>query len=119
EIHKPDLQIACPRWSKDGSQIAFISGIMSDEGSTGGDIFTMPAAGGIAPHNLTPDRRSSPSWLSWLPSGKILFTETINGGNALATLDPPSRVAETLWTGDETINMSASAYGKVIGSMRS
>jgi Tol biopolymer transport system component len=35
-IYKPELQIAVPRWSPDGKHIAFISGIMSDEGSVGG-----------------------------------------------------------------------------------
>lgn len=119
EIHKPDLQIAYPRWSKDGSQIAFISGIMSDEGSTGGDIFVVPAAGGIAPHDLTADRKSSPSSLRWLPSGKLLFTETINGGTALTQLDPQSRVAETLWKGDESVNFAMSADGKSLAGIRS
>jgi dipeptidyl aminopeptidase/acylaminoacyl peptidase len=124
QVYKPDLQVAIPRWSPDGSQIAFIGGIMSDEGSTGGDIFAVPATGGAAPHNLTPDRRSSPSWILWLPSGKILFTEAANGGTALATLDPPSRVVETLWTGDESLKagdgaVSVSSEGKKIASIRS
>jgi dipeptidyl aminopeptidase/acylaminoacyl peptidase len=124
QIHKPPLQIANPRWSPDGKQIAFIGGIMSDEGSTGGDIFAVPATGGIGPHNLTPDRASSPSWFRWLPSGKILFTETINGGTALATLDPVSRVTETLWAGDESLSagadvISTSVDGKKIASVRS
>jgi len=119
-VHKPELQIADPRWSPDGKQIAFISGIMSDEGSTGGDILAVPATGGASPHNLTPDRRSSPSSIRWLPSGKILFTETINGGTALATLDPPTRTAETLWAGDESLGgLSASGDGKIIASVRS
>ena len=43
-IYKPPLQIAQPRWSPDGKTIAFIGGIMSDEGSTGGDIYTIPPA---------------------------------------------------------------------------
>ncbi|MGC1294952.1 MAG: S9 family peptidase, partial [Alloacidobacterium sp.] len=45
--HSPifGLQIAVPRWSPDGSQIAFISGLMSDQGSTGGDIYLMPSSG--------------------------------------------------------------------------
>ena len=31
------LQIAVPRWSPDGKTIAFIGGLMSDQGATGGD----------------------------------------------------------------------------------
>jgi dipeptidyl aminopeptidase/acylaminoacyl peptidase len=123
EIYKPDLQIANPRWSKDGNQIAFISGIMSDEGSTGGDIFVLPAGGGTTPHDLTQDRKTSPSWLRWLPSGKILFTETTNGSTALGELDPQSRVAETLWKGDESLKagedaVSTSADGKKLATIR-
>jgi dipeptidyl aminopeptidase/acylaminoacyl peptidase len=123
-VHKPSLQIANPRWSPDGKQIAFIGGIMSDEGSTGGDIFAVPATGEAAPHNLTPDRRSSPGWLRWLPSGKILFEEAINGGTAIATLDPPTRTIETLWAGDESLKaggaaVSVSNDGKTIASIRS
>ena len=125
EVHKPELQIANPRWSPDGSQIAFIGGIMSDEGSTGGDIYAVPAMGGAAPHDLTPDRKSSPSSIRWLHSGKILFTETVNGGTAIAALDPPSRVVETLWTGEESLKagaedvVSATEDGKKIASIRS
>ena len=40
------LQIAVPRFSPDGSKIAFIGGLMSDQGSTGGDIWTIAATGG-------------------------------------------------------------------------
>src|SRR5437016_2895161 len=31
-IHKPSLKVAVPRWSPDGKSIAFIEGLMSDEG---------------------------------------------------------------------------------------
>src|SRR5580704_13669945 len=47
------LQIAVPRWSPDRSRIAFIGGLMSDQGSTGGDVYLIPATGG-APMNMTP-----------------------------------------------------------------
>jgi dipeptidyl aminopeptidase/acylaminoacyl peptidase len=124
QILKPNLQIANPRWSPDGSQIAFIGGIMSDEGSVGGDIYAVPAAGGVEPNDLTPSRRSSPNWFRWLPSGKILFTEALNGGTAIAELDPPSRVAEPLWAGAESLRggddvVSTSSDGRTIASIRS
>ncbi len=42
----PARSTACrsrfPRWSDDGKQIAFIGGLMSDQGSTGGDIWVVP-----------------------------------------------------------------------------
>src|SRR5439155_13471726 len=44
-IYKPSLQLAVPRWSPDGKSIAFIEGLMSDEGFHGGDLFTISAAG--------------------------------------------------------------------------
>ena len=44
-IYKPWFQVAVPRWSPDGKSIAFIEGLMSDEGFHGGDLFTMSADG--------------------------------------------------------------------------
>ena len=43
-IYRPETQIAMPRWSPDGSSIGFIQGLMSDEGFTGGDVFTIASA---------------------------------------------------------------------------
>ena len=42
------LQIAVPRWSPDDKQIAFIGGLMSDQGATGGDVYLTTSAGGEA-----------------------------------------------------------------------
>lgn len=122
-IHKPALQIANPRWAPDESQIAYIGGIMSDEGVTGGDIYVVPSTGGDA-RDVTPARRSSPAWLAWLPSGRILFTETIDGGTALATLNTADGVTETLWKNDESIkagddSISVSRDGSVVAAIRS
>ena len=120
QVFKAPFQIARPRWSPDGKQIALIGGLMSDEGSTGGDIYAVPAAGDSPAHNLTPQRKSSPSDIHWLPSGKILFAETVNGGTAISTLDPATRVAETLWTGEESVgSISASTDGGTLASIRS
>jgi len=102
-IYKPKLQIAQPQWSPDGSRIAFIEGLMSDEGLTGGDIHAVSSSGGEA-ENLAPDRKSSPSWFAWTKDSKILFSEYAGGDSAIALLDPPSRRAEPLWRGAERIN---------------
>jgi dipeptidyl aminopeptidase/acylaminoacyl peptidase len=103
-IYKPPLQIAGARWSPDGKTIAFIGGLMSDEGSIGGDIYTIPASGGKA-RNLTPDIKASAAMLTWLPtSEKILFAEQIDGVSGIATVDAQGGNIETLWTSAETIS---------------
>jgi len=107
-IYKPKLQIAQPLWSPDGSRIAFIEGLMSDEGLTGGDIFTVASTGSGA-QNLTLDRKSSPSWFTWTKDGKIFFGEYAGGDSAVALLDPATRNAEQMWRGPERI--TAGGFG--------
>jgi dipeptidyl aminopeptidase/acylaminoacyl peptidase len=86
-LYRPPLQIAVPRWSPDGRTIAFIMGLMSDEGVTGGDVFTIAAAGG-QPRNLTPNVAASAVWLSWAPSSKQLeVAEVQDGSSAITALD--------------------------------
>jgi Tol biopolymer transport system component len=103
QILKPSMQIAGPRWSLDGKRIAFIGGLMSDEGVIGGDIYTIPADGG-QPCNLTPDLEASASSLTWLPSSRLLFSAHVDGGSGLAMLDLASGEVRMLWTGAETIS---------------
>jgi dipeptidyl aminopeptidase/acylaminoacyl peptidase len=77
------LQIALPRWSPDASRIAFIGGLMSDQGATGGDIYAVAAGGGV-PVNLTPDIRVTPSWLRWTGPQSMLVSQVSNGQSQLA-----------------------------------
>ncbi len=101
-VAKPERQIAVPRYSPDAKSIAFIGGLMSDEGSTGGDVYVVPAAGG-APRDVTPGRRASPSWLRWESPGKMLLAESIDGGHDVSELNLSSGVTEMLWQADESI----------------
>ncbi len=73
------LQIAVPRWSPDGKEIAFIGGLMSDQGVTGGDVWMVPAGGG-QPHDLTPHRQSTPAWITW-DGDRHLYVDEIAGGD--------------------------------------
>ena len=84
ELH--GLQIAVPRWSPDGSQIAFIGGLMSDQGATGGDVYVIPAVGG-EPKNLTPGRPATPIWLTWKGKGELVVHEDARGKTHLFGLD--------------------------------
>jgi dipeptidyl aminopeptidase/acylaminoacyl peptidase len=105
-IYKPpvELQIATPRWAPDGKSIVFIGGLMSDEGSTGGDVFQIPAAGGGA-KNLTQGMAASASNITWPRNSRYLFfTEHHDGASAISQLDPATGQTERLWQGDESIN---------------
>jgi len=77
------LQIALPRWSPDGSRIAFIGGLMSDQGSTGGDIYAVPSHGGSV-INLTPGIHVSPAWLSWNSDQQLLISQVHGGESEVA-----------------------------------
>lgn len=77
------LQIALPRWSPDSSRIAFIGGLMSDQGATGGDIYAVAASGGSL-LDLTPDTHVTPSWLHWTGPQSMLVSQVSNGQSQLA-----------------------------------
>ena len=84
------LQIAVPRWSPDGKQIAFIGGLMSDQGATGGDIYVIPAAGGEA-KDLTPNRAASPAWFEWINEHELGIAEIKDGASHLFDYDIDTR----------------------------
>jgi dipeptidyl aminopeptidase/acylaminoacyl peptidase len=101
-LYQPTRQIAVPRWSPDGAEVAFIEGLMSDQGANGGDLFIVPVAGG-RPRDCAPGRKASPSWLRWLSPREILFTEYQGGGSGISTLDTSSGATTTLWHGAERV----------------
>ena len=101
-IYTPQLQIAEPRWSPDGKSIAFIEGLMSDEGSTGGDLFVIPASGGAA-RNVTPGLKASVTSIAWTAPDRITIGEDVAGESALARVDVNSGAMEILWHGAEMV----------------
>ncbi|MFZ1168946.1 MAG: S9 family peptidase [Candidatus Sulfotelmatobacter sp.] len=112
EIYKPKLQIAVPRVSPDGKNVAFIEGLMSDEGSTGGDVHVVPITGGIA-RNLTPHLKASPSRLSWTAPDRITFAENVDGKSGFGSVDAKSGAVQTLWTGEEAVIPAGAAWTSV------
>ena len=95
------LQIAVPRWSPDGKAIAFIGGLMSDQGVTGGDVWVIAAQGG-EPHDLTPQRPSTPSWIAWGDDRDLYMTELAGADSRLIRLhlqDNPDGPAPAAFTG--------------------
>ncbi len=101
------LQIAVPRWSPDGKAIAFIGGLMSDQGATGGDVWIVAARGG-APVDLTPQRPTSPAWIEW-GDDEHIFVSELAGGNC--------QLVRFRLHGDRTAPSVATSFGAPIFSI--
>jgi dipeptidyl aminopeptidase/acylaminoacyl peptidase len=83
------LQIAVPRWSPQGSEIALIGGLMSDQGATGGDLYELAADGSGAPVDRTQGLKGSVQWIDWLPDGKVIGTVIDGGSERIDTFTLP------------------------------
>jgi acylaminoacyl-peptidase len=124
-IYKPSLQVAVPRWSPDGKTIAFIEGLMSDEGFHGGDLFTMTADGREV-INRTRDRKTSVNSFFWQAPDRMLLIEYVGGGSAVSELHLSDNSAQSIWKGSEGIhafgnfpNFVLSSDGKVAATVLS
>jgi dienelactone hydrolase len=98
-------QIAAPTVSRDGTTVAFIAGIMSDFGSTGGDVYTLPTDGGPVT-DITPEMHASATALSWGCDGR-LHAQLLAGDKAqLVDLGTGGRAAaaRVLWSGAESLS---------------
>jgi dipeptidyl aminopeptidase/acylaminoacyl peptidase len=124
-IYKPSLQVAIPRWSPDGKSIAFIEGLMSDEGFHGGDLLTTTSDGRDVV-NRTRGQKMSVNSFFWQAPDRILLVEYVGGGSAISELKLPANSARTIWKGPEGIhafgnfpNFALSKDGKFAVAVRS
>jgi dipeptidyl aminopeptidase/acylaminoacyl peptidase len=85
-IAKPTTQINFPRVSPDGNTVAYIGGLMSDFGSIGGDIWTVPLAGG-EPVNVTKDDKATVNSFAWTKNG-IRETRLAGANGQIASFSP-------------------------------
>ncbi|WP_202033738.1 MULTISPECIES: hypothetical protein [unclassified Massilia] len=104
--------MSLPHVSPDGRTVAFVGGLMSDFGSVGGDIFTVPLAGG-EPVDVTPRYAGSFNGLAW--KGTQLLASSLQGSDmAVVTIDPAARSVRTVWSGPVAAN--GSRDGRIVFS---
>jgi dipeptidyl aminopeptidase/acylaminoacyl peptidase len=96
-------QLAMPKVSRDGALVAFIAGIMSDFGSTGGDVYTLRLGGGSAA-NLTPDMRASATAITWRCDGRLQAELLAGDKTQFADLGSGLKAepARVVWSGEES-----------------
>jgi dipeptidyl aminopeptidase/acylaminoacyl peptidase len=94
-IAAPKMQMNMPHVAPDGRTVAFIGGLMSDFGSVGGDVYTVPLEGG-EPVDVTPDYKGTFNGITW--RGRELLASVLAGSDAgIAAIDPEARAARMLW----------------------
>jgi dipeptidyl aminopeptidase/acylaminoacyl peptidase len=108
----PKMQMNRPHVSPDGATVAFIGGLMSDFGSVGGDIYTVPLSGGT-PTDVTPGYKGSFNGIAW--RGQTILASVLAGSDAaVVAVDPRARTARSIWNGPVTA--SGSGDGRFVFS---
>ena len=96
-------QIADPVVSPDGRNVAFIVGVMSDFGSTGGDVWSAPLDGGTAARNLTAGSRRSFAGLNWSCGPSLLASDIKGPRTGLVRLDATGHET-SLWSDEARLS---------------
>ncbi|QJD98671.1 S9 family peptidase [Massilia forsythiae] len=118
----PKMQMNMPHVSPDGRTVAFIGGLMSDFGSVGGDVFTVPFAGG-EPVDATPGYKGSFNGIAWRGQ-ELLASVQVGADSGVAAIDPAARSVKLLWqapvsaAGARDGRFVFSADGKVAASVQ-
>ncbi len=113
DLLAPPYQINDPRWSPDGKQIAIIGGIMSDFGSTGGDVYLVDATSGAA-RDVTAAAPVSVQSLRWNDPSSIDLVAHVSGSMHLMNLQVSTGRLSPLTSREESLWSWSSAKGSAI-----
>jgi len=104
----PQQQLASPKVSRDGRRVAFIAGLMSDFGATGGDIYSVPIEGGIA-IAVTPNLRASVTALYWNCDERLTAVALAGAEAELIDFGPADAATpgRLVWRGQESLDTDA------------
>jgi dipeptidyl aminopeptidase/acylaminoacyl peptidase len=109
-IAAPAMQLRFPRVSPDGRTVAFIGGLMSDFGPVGGDIYTVPLAGGTSV-DITPGYRGTFTSLLWDRNG-LAASALIDDRMAILPVTPGRGVGTPLWSAPVTIQGGGARFAR-------
>jgi dipeptidyl aminopeptidase/acylaminoacyl peptidase len=122
DLLAPAYQIDDPQWSPDGRTIAIIGGIMSDFGSTGGDVYLVDATTGEA-RDVTDGAPISVQSLRWNDASSLNVVAHVSGAMRLMRLDVTSTGTTSLTSltdRDESLwSWSNARQGGVVALVRS
>lgn len=109
-IAAPKMQMNQPRVSPDGRTVVFIGGIMSDFGSVGGDVYTVPIGGG-EPIDRTTDYHGSFTSLLWGRAG--LTASALTGDRiGLVPVDVLGGPSQSIWSAPASIGAGDARFAR-------
>ncbi len=121
DLLAPSYQINDPQWSPDGNRIALIGGIMSDFGSTGGDVYLVDARSGET-RDVTDGAPVSVQSLRWNDASSLDVVAHVAGAMRLMRLDlaaPGTSALTSLTQRDESLwSWSSAQNGNVVALVR-
>lgn len=114
----PPFQINDPQWSPDGKRIAVIGGIMSDFGSTGGDVYVVDAQTGSS-RDATPNARLSAQSLRWTDASGLDLVAHVAGSMHLMRLAVATGALTRLTDREESLwSWSSAQNGALVALVR-
>jgi dipeptidyl aminopeptidase/acylaminoacyl peptidase len=118
DLLAPSYQINDPQWSPDGNKIAIIGGIMSDFGSTGGDVYVVDAQTG-ASRDATAGARVSAQSLRWNDAAGLTLVAHVAGSMHLMRLDVATGALTRLTDREESLwSWSSAQHGTLVALVR-
>ncbi|MBV8530510.1 MAG: S9 family peptidase [Candidatus Eremiobacteraeota bacterium] len=118
DVVVPPYQINDPQWSPDGKKIAMIGGIMSDFGSTGGDVYLVDAQKGTA-RDVTAGAAFSVQSLRWNDSAALDVVAHVSGSMHLMRVSLATGATTALTDREESLwSWSSARAGAVVALVR-
>src|SRR5580698_1823355 len=118
DLFAPAFQLNDPQWSPDGLQIAVIGGVMSDFGSTGGDLYLVDASTGDA-RDATPNAAFSVQSLHWNDASNLDLDVHVDGAMRLLRWSVATNSPQWLTNRDEALwSWSSARSGSVLAAVR-
>jgi dipeptidyl aminopeptidase/acylaminoacyl peptidase len=96
-IAAPAIQMNAPRLSPDGRTVTFIGGLMSDFGSVGGDLYTVPVGGGT-PTDVTPGIKATFTSLAGWRGDRLMGTVLRGEREEIVAIDPRTWAVDSRWS---------------------
>ena len=118
DLLAPAYQIDDPQWSPDGKRIAIVGGIMSDFGSTGGDVYLVDAQTGES-RDLTGSAPISVQSLRWNDATTLDLVAHVSGSMHLMRLDAGTGALAALTDREESLwSWSTANRGATVALVR-